>query len=158
MKRNLVVIRFGRTQVLPKEVEMVAQSIVSQEDADLAIGAPFHDMGLVSIFRTSCTPAEVARLYEQLAAETGDVLPVIVMDLDSSGVGVHLSDVPNFTRLVRDFQEKLAQAGGDAEPSTETVQVNMSLDDLLDLANRKGGVDQLNTEERALLEKLSKDL
>jgi hypothetical protein len=34
----------------------------------------------------------------------------------------------------------------------------MSLDELLDLANRKGGVSKLSADELQLLEKLSKNL
>lgn len=157
MKRNLVAIRFGVTHPLPKEVKMVAQRVVDQEDAELATGAPFHDIGVVSIFRTHLTPKELSTLFAELAAETGDVLPVIVFDLDSDATGVHFGEVPGFREAVRAFQQKLSEKGGDIDPEPK-VQVLMSLDDLLDLANRKGGIDQLTTDEKRLLEKLSKDL
>lgn len=156
MKRNLVIIRFGATTPLKHETLLVTQTLVEPEDSDLAIACSFHDMGLVSIVHTKFTPKEVAFLFEKIAAETGDVLPVVVFDLDSEGAGAHLGDISNFRKLLDNFQQMLLERQ-DAQPAGPT-RITMTLDDLLDLANRRGGVDQLNEEERTLLEKLSKDL
>lgn len=154
MKKNLVIIRFGSLHPLPKEVKMLVESVLGPEEAVVSLCMPFMDMGLISIIRSECSAKEIARLYDELAAETGDTLPVVVMDLDSDAAGIGLGEVPKFRELVRAFQEKLAEQGGD-QP---TFKVTMTLDDLLDLANRKGGVEKLSQEERELLEKLSKDL
>jgi hypothetical protein len=63
-----------------------------------------------------------------------------------------LGDSPGFREMVRVFQDK---SNEQLDSSKQTIQ--LSLDDLLDLVNRKGGVDALSTEERELLEKLSKN-
>ena len=152
MKKNLVIIRFGTNLPLPKEVKLIIGELVSPEDQELALGQPLFEYGVVSIIRTRFSPEEVARRFEDIAAETGDHLPVVVLDLDSDGVALRLGDSPGFREMVRTFQEKWNEQ---LDSSKQTIQ--LSLDDLLDLVNRKGGVDALSTEERELLEKLSKN-
>ena len=58
-------------------------------------------------------------------------------------------------QMVADYRKLLEGTSAQPQP---TEQHNMSLDDLLDLANRKGGVSQLSADEMQLLEKLSKNL
>lgn len=150
MKRNLVVIRFGTAHPLPKEVKFVLDRVVAPEDAALAMARPFYSCGVVSIFRTSLTAKELAAAFAELAESTSDRLPVIVMELDDPGVGLHI-DTPEFSDLVKEYRALLKT------PETPTVKIEMNLDQLLDLANRRGGVDKLTADERQLLEKLAKD-
>lgn len=153
MKKNLVMIRFGSPTPLPKEVKLVAEKVIAPEDSELAMGMPFHDMGTISIFHTALTAKELTRLMEQLAIDTGDVLPCVVLDLDSrEECGMHLADVNGFSAMVSAFVEKLRAN----QPAP--AQVGMSLDELLDLANRKGGINRLNADELQLLKKLSENL
>jgi hypothetical protein len=153
MKKNMLVIRFGTPVPLPKEVKLVNDKIVAPEDIALAVGSSFHGMGVASIFRTSLTAKEIALLFEDLAKSTGDILPVIVQDLDDEGFS--LPAVSGFDQMVADYRKLLEGTSAQPQP---TVQHNMSLDDLLDLANRKGGVSKLSADEMQLLEKLSKNL
>jgi hypothetical protein len=155
MKKNMLIIRLGSPLPLPKEVKLMNEKIVHPEDmeAGLAFGWDLCGMGIVSLVRTHLGAAEITRLYQELADSTGDFLPVVVQDLDDGGCG--LSSVKGFNQMVSDYRA-LLQEPVPVEPSTQKVE--MSLDELLDLANRKGGVSKLSADELQLLEKLSKNL
>jgi hypothetical protein len=158
MKKNMLIIRFGTPMPLPKEVKLMNEQIVHPDDmaAGLAFGSNLNGMGIVSIVRTHLGTAEITRLYQELATSTGDRLPVIVQDLDEGSY--NLSDFQEFDPMVQAYRDTLKETEHpqSAEPSTQKVE--MSLDDLLDLANRKGGVANLSADELQLLDKLSKNL
>jgi hypothetical protein len=155
MKKNMLIIRLGSPLPLPKEVKLMNEKIVHPEDmeAGLAFGWDLCGMGIVSLVRTHLGAAEITRLYQELADSTGDFLPVVVQDLDDGGCG--LGSVKGFNQMVSDYRA-LLQEPVPVEPSTQKVE--MSLDELLDLASSKGGVSKLSADELQLLEKLSKNL
>lgn len=160
MKKNMLIIRLGTPLPLQKEVKLMNEKIVHPEDmeAGLAFGWDLCGMGIVSLVRTHLGAAEITRLYQELAESTGDFLPVVVQDLDEGGCG--LDSVKGFSQMVSDYRallpESVPQQQQYQQPSGQTIE--MSLDELLDLANRKGGVSQLSADELQLLEKLSKNL
>lgn len=152
MKKNLVIIRFGISEPLRNEIDLILREICAPEDQDLAMGRPFFDMGVVSVVRTRLSPAEVAMKFEEFAAANNDLLPVVVIDLDSNGASINIGD-EGFRKMLQEFQAGLAKRG---ETDQTKKLVEMSLDELLDLVNHRGGIDQLSTEELERLEKLSK--
>jgi hypothetical protein len=158
MKKNMLIIRLGTPLPLPKEVKLMNEKIVHPEDmeAGLAFGWDLCGMGIVSLVRTHLGAAEITRLYQELADSTGDFLPVVVQDLDEGGCG--LSSVKGFNQMVSDYRALLQEPVPQQQQQSNCHQVEMNLDELLDLANRKGGVSKLSADELQLLEKLSKNL
>lgn len=151
MKRNIVIVRFGAPAPLPKEIKFICENLVAEEDREKAVGLPFHDMGTVSLIHTEMDPVTIARSFKELADSTGDVLPVIVFDLSDPQVGISLGDVPNWNELLENFAARV----GVASVTPATITCTLSLDDLLDLVNRKGGIDNLSPDELARLKELS---
>ena len=158
MKKNMLIIRLGTPLPLKKEVKLMNEKIVHPEDmeAGLAFGWDLCGMGIVSLVRTHLGAAEITRLYQELAESTGDFLPVVVQDLDEGGCG--LDSVKGFSQMVSDYRALLTESVPQQQQQPSGQAIEMSLDELLDLANRKGGISQLSADERQLLEKLSKNL
>ena len=158
MKKNMLIIRLGSPLPLQKEVKLMNEKIVHPEDmeAGLAFGWDLCGMGIVSLVRTHLGAAEITRLYQELAESTGDFLPVVVQDLDDGGCG--LDSVKGFSQMVSDYRALLTESVQQQQQQPSGQAIEMSLDELLDLANRKGGISQLSADERQLLEKLSKNL
>ena len=145
MKKRIAIIRYGNTAPLPKEVPII--EAISGSDLHLAVGVPFHDMGVISLVYTDWAPDQIIAEFTRVAEETGDILPVIVFDLDHSAIDTDLfvnvgTALDSFNRAV--------------ETSTSTKKsVELTLDDLLDLVNQKG-MANLTTEELTKLQELSK--
>ena len=158
MKKNMLIIRLGTPLPLQKEVKLMNEKIVHPEDmaAGLAFGWDLCGLGIVSLVRTHLGAAEITRLYQELAKSTGDFLPVVVQDLDDGGCG--LDSVKGFSQMVSDYRALLTGSVPQQHQQPSGQAIEMSLDELLDLANRKGGISQLSADERQLLEKLSKNL
>ena len=158
MKKNMLIIRLGAPLPLQKEVKLMNEKIVHPEDmeAGLAFGWDLCGLGIVSLVRTHLGAAEITRLYQELAESTGDFLPVVVQDLDDGGCG--LDSVKGFSQMVSDYRALLTESVQQQQQQPSGQAIEMSLDELLDLANRKGGISQLSADERQLLEKLSKNL
>jgi hypothetical protein len=145
MKKLIVAIRFGTPAPLPKELPLIRKIL----DGKMGMGAGMSlaDMGVVSIFHTSWTPKEIEEGFKTLAEETGDVLPIIAFELGETKVGFDLQ-IPAFQELVSKMQELVAK-----QPTVN----HMTLDQLLDLVQARGGVANLMPEELARLQELSKN-
>jgi hypothetical protein len=145
MKKLIVAIRFGVPGPLPKEMPLIRKIL----DGELGMGAgmPLADMGVVSLFHTSWTPKEIEEGFKTLAEETSDVLPIIAFELGEDRVGFDLQ-MPAFQTMVSEMQERVAK-----QPTVN----HMTLDQLLDLVQARGGVANLMPEELARLQELSKN-
>lgn len=151
MKKHIVIIRFGSPIPLPKEIRFMCEELIAEEDRDKAVGLPFHDMGIASIICTEMDPVTIARKFKELADQSEDVLPAVVFELDDPAVGINLVDVPNWNEMVAAYR---ARAG--VEPVEPTViTATLTLDELLDLVTRRGGIDKLSPDEFARLKELS---
>lgn len=153
MKKHIVIIRFGSPVPLPKEIKFMCEELIAEEDREKAVGLPFHDMGIASIICTEMDPVTIARKFKELADQYEDVLPVVVFELDDPRVGINLVDVPNWNETVETYRNR---AGVErVEPAVITA--TLSLDELLDLVNRKGGIAKLSPDELARLKELSQE-
>ena len=153
MKKHIVIIRFGSPVPLPKEIKFMCEELIAEEDREKAVGLPFHDMGIASIICTEMDPVTIARKFKELADRNEDVLPVVVFELDDPRVGINLVDVPNWNETVETYRNR---AGVErVEPAVITA--TLSLDELLDLVNRKGGIAKLSPDELSRLKELSQE-
>jgi hypothetical protein len=153
MKRNIVVIRFGAPTPFPKEIKFMCDELVAEEDREKAVGLPFHDMGIASIICTEMDPVTIARKFKELADLHEDVLPVIVFELGDPRVGINLVDVPGWNETVDAYRNR----AGVEQVAPAVIAATLSLDELLDLVNRKGGVAKLSPDELARLKELSQE-
>jgi hypothetical protein len=58
----------------------------------------------------------------------------------------------NYFKCLREFEAAIAQV---ETKDRTTFKIEMTLDELLDLANERGGIDKLSPDEMTLLQKLS---
>lgn len=150
MKRTIFVIRFGSSQLVAKEFPIIEQ--IADGALEKAIGMPLGQIGVLSIFMTAMPVKEIERLFTQCAIDTGDVLPVVVFEADSSEhCAFNLSDFPSFDKAYAKFKKANDLEQGEPEPKN---RVTLSLDQLLDLVKEKGIVG-LTAEEKAQLDRLS---
>ena len=145
MKKLIVVIRVGTPAPLPKEFPLLDKLL--DGDLSVGVGMPFAGCGFLSILHTRFTPKEIEQEFKALAEETEDVLPIIAFELGDENV-VFDAPIPGLDSAIAELKRRVAN---------QRQVIQMNLDDLLDLANRKGGIDQLSTEEKELLDKLSKN-
>jgi hypothetical protein len=80
-------------------------------------------------------------------------LPVVVFELDDPRVGINLVDVPNWNETVETYRNR----AGVEQVAPAVITATLSLDELLDLVNRKGGVAKLSPDELARLKELSQE-
>jgi hypothetical protein len=138
---------------LPKEIKFICEELIAEEDREKAVGLPFHDMGIASIICTEMDPVTIARKFKELADQHEDVLPVVVFELDDPRVGINLVDVPNWNETVETYRNR----AGVEQVAPAVITATLSLDELLDLVNRKGGVAKLSPDELARLKELSQE-
>lgn len=147
MKKKIAIFRYGTPAPLKKEVQIIEK--ISGAHFDLScLTLLVGDLGTVSFVYSDWTPVDIANEFQRVAEETGDFLPVTVFELNGGAIdfgaaGEHLRfTLENFNKEV------------DALKTT----INLSLDELLELVSKKGGIDQLTTEEKELLNRLSNNL
>lgn len=143
MKKKLIVIRFGTPT--PTKGDMAAVAKITGGSLDAA-GCP-SPFGIVSIFHTELSPAEVTNIYTEVAAEMDDCLPTIAFEADGP-VGY------NFDERFFDHFEK-CNIAFDERFGTSRVECTMELDELLDLIHEKG-LENLTDVELTRLKELSK--
>jgi hypothetical protein len=153
MKKHIVIIRFGAPTPLPKEIKFMCEELIAEEDREKAVGLPFHDMGIASIICTEIDPVTIARKFKELADLHEDVLPVIVFELGDPRVGINLVDVPGWNETVETYRSR----AGVERVAPAVITATLSLDELLDLVNRKGGIAKLSPDELARLKELSQE-
>ena len=143
MKKKVIIFRFGSSLPTKKEYTMVGQITDGSHEA-VWCGNQF---GVISIVKTSMTPTEITELFNQLAEEFEDSLPVIVFE-PGKDVGFNF-DKEFFTEF-ETCNQTFDEAFG--ESLNKCV---LSLDELLTLVQSKG-LSQFTTEELARLHELSK--
>lgn len=165
---KLAVIRLGSDFPLPKEFPII--NTISNDMELPTAGLGLRGIGVLSLFYTPMSPSEVKELYRQVEEETGDCLPILILNLDSEDCAIGFQDkYEQFGQAIKFFKERIEEmeTGNEAEPEPEqfnrassTVNTRkvetLQLDDLLDLINKRGGIEKLTTEERARLEELTK--
>lgn len=144
MKKEIVIIRFGVSQPLKKEIGIIDE--LTGGNLDRSVCGSFSDMGVLSIISTEFSIDEVVQVFRRVAEETGDTLPTIAFELGSVHVAHHFEDMLEFKALVKQFK--------DLNPTAKRG-CSLSLDELLDLVNEKG-LQNLKTEELERLKELTK--
>jgi hypothetical protein len=140
--KKLFLIRFGTP--MPTPGDQMAIDRVGCRETSVGAGSPF---GILSIFGTDKSPAEVMQIFKEVAAEIGDHLPIIVWE-EGNQVAFDLD--PQFFEHFEPMNEEWEKSYG-AQPKRCT----MSLDELLDLVSKKG-LANLSTEELTRLKELSR--
>lgn len=153
MRKKIAIIRLGVAQPLPKEIPIIME--ISEGAEKCAFGGSCG-AGVLSLVYTTYSPSEIAEKFKQLADATDDTLPVIVFELGSPNVCFDFSKMA-IDPMIAAFEDMCAEMDG-APASQAKVTIELSLDQLLDLATSRGGIDKLSAEELKRLEKLSKDL
>jgi hypothetical protein len=131
---------------------MVLNPLVSDNDQPL-VGTDIST-GFFCLVLTDKTPAQISKAYQVVSEGTGDCLPAIVWEFDGEEAAFNFQelDLGQVAEAVAEFNKECAAF---LETSTPVVQHNLTLDDLLDIANERGGVENLTKEELKLLQELS---
>jgi hypothetical protein len=143
MKKKLIIFRFGSTMPTQKEFAIMDQVTGGTNEAT-GCSTPF---GVVSIANSSMKPAEVVDLFNRVAEEHGDALPIIVFEeSETAAFHFHPYFFENFEEINREFDEQFG---------TPINRCTLSLDELLDLVRAKG-LSNLTEVELTRLKELSK--
>lgn len=143
MKRKLIIFRFGSALPTQKEFAIIDQITEGTQSAT-GCSTPF---GVISIVKTSMTPAEIVQLFDQVAKEYGDSLPTIVFEEgDSASSNFDPTFFKEFAECNREFERHV---------NVGQLQCTMSLDELLDLVKEKG-LSNFTEAELTRLKELSK--
>jgi len=140
--KKLFLIRFGVPTPTPGDMEAISR--IGCRETSVGAGSPF---GVISIFGTDKSPAQVARIFKEVADEIEDQLPIIVWE-----EGEHAAST-----LDSQFFEHFAPMNAEWEKTYGTAkkECTMSLDELLDLVKSKG-LQNFTTEELQRLKELSR--
>jgi hypothetical protein len=142
MKKKLFIFRFGSALPLPKEFPLI-DVITGGSKRATGCSTPF---GVLSIVDTNLSPAEIVQLFEGVAEESGDALPVIVFE-ESEKVAFHFHSF--FFEQFKECNDAFDQEFG------TTHRCTLSLDELLDLVKKKG-LENLTDVELTRLKELSR--
>jgi hypothetical protein len=144
MKKKVIILRFGASTPLAKEVPLIHQIIGGEEGIAVGCSTPF---GILSIVQTTMEPKEITDAFAELARKEGDSLPVIVIDTVSN-TGYNFD---------REFFENFAECNAEFDKLTgaTTTVCTLSLDELLDLVKEKG-ISKFTEAELKRLQELSK--
>lgn len=137
---KLFIFRFGATCPLPKEKPII-KTITA--DSGIALGLS-TSCGTLSIVLTGFSPSQIVELYQQVADETRDELPVIVWPVEAGADNLQGVLFDGVEGLIAEFNEMTCQA-----------PINLTLDELLELISVRGGVDKLSQSELARLKELT---
>jgi hypothetical protein len=142
MKKKVIIFRFGSATPTQKEYAIIG-IITGGSGEATGCSTPF---GIISIANTDLEPAEITKLFNTCAQETGDSLPTIVFDA-AGEVGFNFDQefFTHFNKCNTDFDEMFG---------TSKTDCILSLDELLDLVNSKG-LDHFTSEELTRLKELS---
>lgn len=147
MKKLVVVLRFGSHN--PVRSDLVVGERLVEGRLDRAAGVPFP-MGFASVFLTKFTPAEIGKIYQEVAKDLGDTLPVQVFYAEDPNVHIDLL-IPSYDGMIKAAKQEWL--GDEAEPDP-VDRVDLTLDQLLDKIHRVG-VDGLSPAEMARLKSLT---
>jgi len=137
---KLFIFRFGATHPLLKEKPIIK---TISADSGIALGLS-TSCGTLSIVLTSFSPSQIVELYQQVADETRDELPVIVWPVEAGADNLGGGLFDGVEGLIEEFNKMTGQA-----------PINLTLDELLELISVRGGVDKLSQSELARLKELT---
>lgn len=137
---KLFIFRFGATCPLLKEKPIIE---TISADSGIALGLS-TSCGTLSIVLTSFSPSQIVELYQRVADETSDELPVIVWPVEAGADNLQGGLFDGVEGLIAEFNEMTCQA-----------PINLTLDELLELISVRGGVDKLSQSELARLKELT---
>lgn len=142
MKKKVIIFRFGSAAPTQKEYAIM-HTITGGSGEATGCGTPF---GVISIVHTTMEPAEITKLFNMVADETGDSLPTIVFDA-AGEVGFNFDSefFGHFTKCDTAFDEMFG---------TPKTACTLSLDELLDLVNSKR-LDHFTSDELKRLKELA---
>ena len=140
--KKLFLIRFGISTPTPGDLLVVDR--LGCRETSAGAGSPF---GVISIFGTDKSPAEVMQTFKEVAEEVGDHLPVIVWE-EGDQVAANLD--PAFFEHFGPMN-----AEWDREYATAKTKCTLSLDELLDMVKAKG-LQNFTAEELQRLKELSR--
>jgi hypothetical protein len=151
MLKKIAVFRLGSQEMLTADSLVLTPLVLENDQPLIGVANP---IGFISLVLTDKSPAQIARAYQMVAEMTEDVLPVLVWELDSPETSYNFvaDQFEQFNQMVTIFNQD-CQAF--LETQTKVTHHNMTLDDLLDIANERGGIDKLTEDEAILLAKLS---
>ncbi|CAB4159440.1 hypothetical protein UFOVP699_176 [uncultured Caudovirales phage] len=141
--KKVFLLRFGVPT--PTRGDIMAIDRLGCRDTSAGCGTPF---GILSIFGTDKSPAEIAQIFKEVSAECNDNLPVIVWQ-EGEQVGLNMD--PEFFEHFEPMNAEWEREYG----SVAIKKCTMSLDDLLDIVAMKG-MKALTEEQLTRLKDLSK--
>ena len=151
--KKLAVFRLGSAQMLSGDAMALVPLVIDKEWPLLGTSCGF---GFVSFIYSEAGPSEIKQAYQKVEEINDDTLPLIIVDLDSEDSLIYLpeSELPTYHECLNQFLDECKKLETPTQART-TFTVQMTLDELLDLANERGGIDKLSPEEMTLLQKLS---
>jgi hypothetical protein len=149
--RKLAVFRFGAAELLSGDAAALVPFVMKNDWPLLGTSV---GVGFVSFIYSDAGPSDIAKAYRNVEESMDDVLPIIVIDLESDANCTLFpeSEMANYFKCLREFEEAIAPI---ETKGRTTFKIQMTLDELLDLANERGGIDKLTPDELTLLQKLS---
>ena len=149
--KKLAVFRIGSAELLTADAAALVPFV---EEGRFPLMGTSVGFGYVSLIFSHAGPSEITQAYQEVEKRLDDTLPLIVVDLESRDASIWIpSDcLLNWHELHRQFLAECAELETGAAGPT---QIELTLDQLLDLANERGGVDRLTPAELELLQKLS---
>ena len=153
MLKKIVIFRLGSSEILQADSAVIVKIMKSDKHPLLGVGNP---IGFITLILTDVDPTDIARAYAEEAARRDDVLPVLVWDLDTPDPIQDLIVAPfkAYHEMVEIFNKECAQFLETSADEPVARQITLTLDELLDIANERGGVDKLSEAEFKLLQKL----
>ena len=151
--KKLAVIRLGSAKMLNGDAMALVPFAANDDFPLLGTSVGF---GFVSFIYSEAGPLDVKQAYQKVEEMTDDTLPIIVIDLESEDALIYLpeSELPNYHECLNQFLAECRKLETPNQTRTGFT-IPMTLDELLDLANERGGIDKLTPEELTLLQKLS---
>ena len=149
--KKLAVFRFGAAELLSGDAAALVPFVMKNDWPLLGTSV---GVGFVSFIYSDAGPSDIAKAYRKVEESMDDVLPIIVIDLESDANCTLFpeKEMANYFKCLREFEEAIAPL---ETKGRTTFKIEMTLDELLDLANERGGVDKLTPDEMTLLQRLS---
>jgi hypothetical protein len=151
MLKKIAVFRLGQSELLSADA-MVITPLVLENNYPI-VGTAIST-GFISFVLTDKTPSQITRAYSIVSQASDDCFPVIAWELEGEEASFNFKevDVPQIAEALAEFERDYATF---LETQSKVTRHDLTLDDLLDIVNERGGVEKLTTEEKRLLDKLS---
>ena len=151
--KKLAVFRIGSAKMLSGDAQALVPFVMKNDWPLLGTTIGF---GFVSFIYSEAGPSDIVKAYRKVEEDMDDTLPIIVVDIESEDAAIYFpeKELANYFECLREFEEECAKLETPTGERT-TFKIEMTLDELLDLANERGGIDKLTPDEMTLLQKLS---